>query len=94
VLVFRAIQELLANIREHAQATQAKIVLDIDAHQVRASVEDNGKGFDAKGAQADDTKGRGLKTAQERILQLGGTFEIESSPGAGTRVSFSVPSGS
>jgi two-component system sensor histidine kinase DegS len=91
VLVFRAIQELLANIREHAQATQAKATMDLDAAQVRASVEDNGRGFDAEGEEFRVTKGRGLKTLRERIDLVGGTLDIAAQPGKGTRVVFTVP---
>ncbi len=45
VLVFRGIQELLANVRDHAQATQVKVMVDVDAAMVRVVVEDNGRGL-------------------------------------------------
>lgn len=93
VLVFRAIQGLLANIRDHAQATQAKVALDMDAHQVRVVVEDNGKGFDVEHAMGEDAPGRGLRMSLDRISQIGGTMEVESSPGSGSRISFAVPTG-
>jgi two-component system sensor histidine kinase DegS len=92
VLVFRAVQELLGNAREHAQATQVKATLDLDNNQVRVSVEDNGRGFDPEGQEYQSTKGRGLKTLMERIDLVGGTINIESGPAKGTRVSFAVPS--
>ncbi len=91
VLVFRAVQELLANVREHAQATQVKAALDVDSTQVRVSVEDNGKGFDPEGAAFTGGKGRGLKTLKERIGLVGGTMEIASAAGKGTRISLVVP---
>jgi two-component system sensor histidine kinase DegS len=91
VLTFRAIQELLANVREHAQATSVKLVLDLDANQIRSMVEDNGKGFDKATVLTDQQAGRGLRTLSERLQQIGGTVDIESTPGNGTRVSFSVP---
>ncbi len=91
VLTFRAIQELLANVREHAQATSVKLVLDLDANQIRSMVEDNGKGFDKLAVLSDQQTGRGLRTLSERLQQIGGTVEIESTPGNGTRVSFSIP---
>ncbi|HSS98780.1 MAG TPA: histidine kinase, partial [Terriglobales bacterium] len=46
VVVFRAIQELLSNGALHTQASNMKVQLDISEHQVRASIEDNGRGFD------------------------------------------------
>src|SRR3990172_3327278 len=93
VLVFRAIQELLGNVREYAQATQVKVTLDIDDRQVRAAVEDNGKGFDPAGLQPKDGEGRGLLLLRGRIEQVGGTIDFDSQPGKGSRVSITVPTG-
>jgi two-component system sensor histidine kinase DegS len=93
VLVFRAIQELLGNVREYAQATQVKVTLDIDDRQVRASVEDNGKGFDPEALQPKDGEGRGLLRMRDRVSQVGGTAEIDSHPGKGARISLAVPAG-
>lgn len=92
VIAFRSVQELLANVREHAQATQVKVTLDMDAEQVRASVEDNGKGFDSEAAGGDG-QGRGLKVLRERIDLVGGSFEVGSAPGKGTRVGLTIPVG-
>lgn len=91
VLVFRTIQALLGNVREHAQATQAKILLDIDESQIRATVEDNGKGFDAEAVLQDEEASAGLQTLIDRIEQVGGEAEIESQAGEGTRISFWIP---
>jgi two-component system sensor histidine kinase DegS len=93
VLVFRGIQELLGNIRDHAQATQAKVMMDLDAAMVRVVVEDNGRGFDPAAAMAEGAKGRGLQTLKSRVTQVGGTIEVESSPGSGSKVTFSIPAG-
>ncbi len=91
VLAFRSIQECLANIRDHAQATQAKITLDMDEAQVRASVEDNGLGFDADALFSDEEYSGSLLTLKERVEQVGGTFNVESSQGKGSRISISMP---
>lgn len=93
VLVFRGLQELLGNIRDHAQATQVKIVLDVDAQLVRVVVEENGRGFDPAAVLAPGAAGRGLRILKDRVTQLGGTIEIEGSPGSGSRISFSIPAG-
>lgn len=92
VLVFRAVQELLGNVRDHAQATQVRVKLDLDDDLVRATVEDNGRGFDP-GTILEGGEGepRGLAALRERVLQVGGTFEVESAEGQGTRVWFTVP---
>jgi len=91
VLVFRAVQELLANVREHAQATQVKTTVDVDTKEVRVSVEDNGKGFDPDGAGFTASSGRGLKTLKERIDLVGGSMDISSAAGKGTKVALVVP---
>lgn len=93
VMVFRTLQELLGNVRDHAQATQAKVVLDMDQHQVRGSVEDNGRGFDQSVLDGEGEEGRDLRSLRERLLQVRGDLEIESNPASGTRVTFSVPTG-
>ncbi len=93
VLIFRAVQEMLANVREHAQATHVKVTVDMDTHQVRVSVEDNGKGFDAEGASFASGQGRGLKTLRERLEMAGGTVEVNSAAGKGSRIGVTVPTG-
>lgn len=89
VVVFRATQELLSNASLHAQASSIKVQLDISERQVRASIEDNGRGFDphAVPAEAELT----LKAIHERMDLLGGSFDIDSAVGQGARFAFSVP---
>lgn len=92
VLVFRTVQSLLQNVRDHAAATQAKVTLDLDEEQVRASVEDNGKGFDMEAAlEGEEGTTHGLRAMRDRLSQVGGEFEAESQPGEGTKVAFWVP---
>ena len=95
VLVFRAMQDVLANVREHAAATKVKVTIDIHEMQVRSVVEDNGRGFDpqAVGEIADAGQGQGLRRLHERIGQVGGSLDIQSQPGEGTKVIFFIPTG-
>jgi len=88
VMVFRAIQELLGNAARHSQATLLKINVDLTDDLVRVSVDDNGKGFDIDSVQEQSL---GLKLIRERTEMLGGTFEVDSAAGKGTRVMFSLP---
>lgn len=88
VMVFRAIQELLGNAARHSQATLLKINVDLTDDLIRVSVDDNGKGFDVDTVHG---KNLGLKLIRERTEMLGGTFEIDSAMGKGTRVMFSLP---
>ncbi|MFZ5911356.1 MAG: ATP-binding protein [Chloroflexota bacterium] len=89
VMVFRAIQELMGNAFRHSQASLLKVNLDLSEETIRIIVDDNGKGFDLDVLQ--QSKSLGLKLIQERVEMLGGSFEIETSAGKGTRVMFSLP---
>lgn len=89
VMIFRAIQELLGNAARHSQASQVKVLLDIGDERVRVSVDDNGRGFDPESVQQGSSLG--LKLIRERAEMLGGTFEVDSAIGRGTRVTFAVP---
>ena len=88
VMVFRALQELLGNAARHSQATILKINVDLSDDLIRVSVDDNGKGFDIDSVQGQNL---GLKLIRERTEMLGGTFEVDSAMGKGTRVMFSLP---
>jgi two-component system sensor histidine kinase DegS len=89
VMVFRAIQELLGNIARHSQATQVIIQLDSSSTGFRASIEDNGKGFDVN--KMHEKGGMGLKVIRDRVQMLGGTMEVNSTIGRGTHVLFQIP---
>jgi two-component system sensor histidine kinase DegS len=89
VMLFRAIQELLGNAARHSQASLVKVVLDLGEDRIRVSVDDNGKGFDPDSLQQSNSLG--LKLIQERTEMLGGTFEVDSAVGKGTRILFAVP---
>lgn len=91
VLVFRAIQELLANVRDHAQATQGKVTIFLDEETVVSTVEDNGKGFDVEAYQKETVKEGGLYTLRERLNQVGGKMDMECPAEGGSRVSFTIP---
>ncbi|HEY45287.1 MAG: hypothetical protein AMJ88_04520 [Anaerolineae bacterium SM23_ 63] len=91
VLTFRAIQTLLINIRDHAQATQAKVMLDMGERLIRVSVEDNGKGFNPDTKSDEDAQKQGLGALRNRIDKIGGTLDVESAAGEGTRIAFTIP---
>jgi two-component system sensor histidine kinase DegS len=93
VMIFRGLQELLSNVRNHAQATEVRVTLDTDDVRVRAIVEDNGKGFNPESLTDGKQKTIGLSALKERIELLGGALELDSQPGQGTRVVMDVPVG-
>jgi len=95
IMVFRGLQELLGNARNHAQASQVRIGFDMDDNRVRVVVEDSGKGFDVEAAlSGGQQKTIGLASLKERMELLGGRLEIESQVGQGTRVVMEMPVGS
>ncbi|MCB0196960.1 MAG: sensor histidine kinase, partial [Anaerolineae bacterium] len=93
VTIFRSIQHLLNNVKQHAQATHVQIALSIQDDKATATVEDDGVGFNAHEAlsAARQRKTIGLGSLQERLEMLGGKLDIDSAPGKGTRVEFWVP---
>ncbi len=93
VIIFRGIQELLGNIRQHAQASQVRLLLDLDTARVRVTIEDNGKGFDPQAVLAGKHKTTGLPGLRERMDLLGGSLQIDSQVGQGARLVLDVPTG-
>ena len=86
-LVFRAVRELLMNVTKHARTTMAKVSLRAVDGYLDVSVEDAGVGFNAADAAPESGGGRfGLFSIQEQIRHIGGTVEVVSAPGHGTRV--------
>ncbi len=88
VALYRICQEALANISRHTGAGCVDIRLVATPEQIRLVVEDDGRGFDASGVPGER---HGLVGMNERARMLGGSFEVRSSPGAGTRVEVTVP---
>ncbi len=93
VMAFRSVQELLANVREHAKATQAKVLLDMGDKQLKVAVEDNGEGFDTESLSFEENPDRGLSRLDKQVELFEGNLDIKSSPDQGTRVSFTIPIG-
>jgi two-component system sensor histidine kinase DegS len=93
VTVFRVIQGLLNNVRQHAHASRVRITLDLQPDKIVATVEDDGSGFDVAEALASARQRRtlGITTMQEQVEMLGGRISFESSIGRGTRVTVEIP---
>lgn len=93
ILLFRSIQELLGNIHRHAQASRAQIMLEFAQDAVDVMVEDDGIGFLPDDVLSEDapTNKLGLRTLRQQMTMLGGTFDVDSSPTKGTRISIHLP---
>ncbi|MGW4059997.1 sensor histidine kinase [Amycolatopsis sp. NPDC004747] len=84
--LYRAAQEAVTNARRHGRADQVRVSVTFGA-ATRLVVTDNGRGFDTGAARS----GFGLLGLRERAALVGGTVSVDSEPGAGTRVTVTVP---
>jgi PAS domain S-box-containing protein len=91
--LFRIAQEALSNVRKHSQASAVELTLDFRGGAIKMTVADNGNGFELPPATGDlAASGKlGLIGMQERARLLGGTIDMESKPGEGTKVVVVVP---
>ncbi|MBL7212887.1 MAG: response regulator [Desulfobacteraceae bacterium] len=91
--IYRIFQEALTNVVKHAQSSLISIVAKEFKDTLTFSVEDDGKGFEIeKAKEGKPIKiGLGLTAMEERVRLLGGSMNIETKKGKGTKVTFSVP---
>ncbi len=90
--LYRIVQEALTNVTKHAQATGVTVELQREEERVRCSIRDDGIGFDMSSVTARrGQRGLGLIGIQERLNALGGTLQIDSSPGRGTQLLIQIP---
>ena len=87
ICLYRLLQESLGNIRKHANAKHVDVSLLGGNKQVELRVMDDGNGFNF----ADNKKGLGLTSMQERVRPLRGQVTIDSNPGRGTEVAVKIP---
>lgn len=92
-LAFRAVRELLTNVLKHAQTPAAEISLQRKEGQLEVSVRDRGVGFNLATLDARPQSGFGLFSVREQIGRLGGSVEVVSALGQGTRVTLRLPLG-
>jgi signal transduction histidine kinase len=90
---FRALQEALTNVARHARATRVGVELRQTTDEIVLVVVDNGVGFDVLRSRRRATKRPtlGLAGMSERVCTIGGSIEITSAPGRGTRICARFP---
>jgi PAS domain S-box-containing protein len=91
VQLIRIVQESLTNIRRHAKAVHVSVTFGIDGKWVRGVIQDDGMGFNPVKVLEQDGWHFGLQIMRERAQEVGGTLQIESAPGKGTRVTILLP---
>jgi signal transduction histidine kinase len=93
-LVFETARELLFNVVKHAGVDRARILLvDSGADEVGITIADEGAGFDPERLDSGDDplSHTGLARIRERLQLLGGSLQIESAVGGGTRITVQIP---
>ena len=89
--LYRVVQEALNNVYKHAQAQRVRVALERRGTDLVVIVEDDGRGFDATALSRSQARGLGLVSMRERAQIIGGTIDIESTPGRGTTIYLHVP---
>ena len=90
--VYRLVQEALNNASKHAHANRVAIALEDSTRTLRCVIEDDGIGFDPASHDAmAGEDGFGLAGIRDQLDMLGGTFQISSVPGRGTRLTIAIP---
>jgi two-component system sensor histidine kinase UhpB len=88
--IYRVVQEGLINALRHAQASRVDIAVECDVRRIVATVTDDGVGLPADWARPGHF---GLRGMEDRVQQLGGSFNIGSHEGRGVRLSADIPLG-
>jgi signal transduction histidine kinase len=97
VLLFQSVRELLINASKYAGTGEATVTLGCTDDQLRIEVRDQGPGFDVAAAAAPSTAAKGasskfgLFSIRERMMALGGSFDIQSAPGQGVTATLTLP---
>lgn len=92
-IVFRCVRELTINAAKHAGGAEIIVSCRSAGREVLIRVRDYGPGFDTSrlGAENDDSAGFGLISVEQQIRGIGGSFELVSEPGSGTRATIRIP---
>lgn len=94
IMMLRGLQEALANVQKHAQASRVSVTFAGDGETVSLQVTDDGVGFDpdALPCTSDGREHFGLVSMRRRAAEVGAELEIASAPGRGTRIRIALPS--
>jgi ligand-binding sensor domain-containing protein/signal transduction histidine kinase len=85
--LFLTAKEAFTNIARHSRASEARLKVSVDHSTLEICIEDNGVGFTENGAAGSRN---GLSNMEDRIREIGGTFDMSSVPNDGTRIRFRV----
>jgi signal transduction histidine kinase len=86
--LYRAAKEALNNAIKHARPAEVVITIEPRANNLLFIIRDDGNGFDP---QLQLERGNGLENMRQRLAEIGGSCEIQSAPGSGTTICFTIP---
>jgi two-component system, NarL family, sensor kinase len=89
--LFRIAQEAVSNARRHGAASRVRVSLTVSRGVAELLVVDDGRGFLWEPGFLWSSRGEGLPGMRERAELLGGALRVESAPGAGTRITATLP---
>ena len=89
--IFRIVQEALTNARKHSKAHHVQVKFEAEDGRIFVIIRDDGHGFSPNHLEKVYGQHFGLQFMQERAGQLGGTLQIQTTPGKGTEVVLEVP---
>ncbi|MGH7181278.1 MAG: response regulator, partial [Nitrospiraceae bacterium] len=91
VLLYHSIRELLFNVFKHGRTDQARVSMGYTQNVLSITVSDHGCGFDVSQLKDDRSDRFGLLSIRERMMALGGSFDLQSIPDKGTVASLHLP---
>ncbi len=93
LFLFQAVRELLFNVVKHGAVNTADVKIEQQNGVIQITIADNGKGFDPSKLRTAGgiSGGIGLLSVSERLKNLSGRMQIDSSPGKGSRITLSAP---
>jgi signal transduction histidine kinase len=86
--IYRIAQEAVLNAVRHAETHVVRVAVHAEPARIRLIVADDGRGFETRSVAA---RSLGLLGMEQRAIAVGGTLEVDSAPGRGTRVTFTGP---
>lgn len=94
-LLFRGVQAVIQNSRDHSGASSVKVTLDMTGDSIRAVIEDNGRGFGSGRLELDahNSAALSLGALRERVNLIGGNVRLDSTTGQGAKVEIDIPAG-
>jgi signal transduction histidine kinase len=87
--IFRLVQEALTNVARHAEVKEVMVTVNLESKSIKVAIVDTGKGFNVSALVPGNSTG--ISGMRERVSWVGGSFNLNSSPGEGTIVECEFP---